>query len=170
MLKNIGRLQLTTPSDREIAMIREFDAPRELVFEAYTTPDLLKRWLGVHNNWVLAVCEIDLRVGGKYRYVWEGPNRMSMGMGGTFTEVKAPDRLVATEKFDDAWYPGEAVSTLTLVEKNGKTTLTLTILYQSAAARDAVLQSPMEQGVAVGFDTLADVLAEMAGRKSSDHQ
>ena len=166
MIKNIGRLQLTTPSDREISMVREFDAPRELVFQAYTTPELLKRWLGVHNNWVLAVCDIDLRPGGKYRYVWEGPNRMAMGMGGTFKEVKAPERIVATEKFDDSWYPGEAESTVTLVEKNGKTTLTLTVRYESMAARDAVLRSPMEQGVAIGFDTLASILSELTTRRS----
>ena len=147
-------------------MIREFDAPRELVFQAYTTPELLKRWLGVHNNWVLAVCDIDLRPGGKYRYVWEGPNRMAMGMGGTFKEVKAPERIVATEKFDDAWYPGEAESTVTLIEKNGKTTLTMTVRYESMAARDAVLRSPMEQGVAIGFDTLEAILSELATRRS----
>ena len=166
MMRNIGRLSITTPSNREIAMIREFDAPRELVFEAYTTPELLKRWLGVHNNWVLAVCEIDLRVGGRYRYVWRGPDRMEMGMAGTFKEVKAPERIVATEKFDDAWYPGEAESTLTLVERNGKTTLTLTVRYESEAARDGVLRSPMDQGVAVGFDTLATILAELQTRRA----
>ena len=166
MIKNIGRLSITTPSDRELAMTREFDAPRELVFEAYTTPALLKRWLGVHNNWILAVCDIDLRPGGKYRYVWRGPDRMEMGMGGTFREVKRPERIVATEKFDDPWYPGEAESVLTLVENNGKTTLTLTVRYESQAARDAVLQSPMDQGVAVGFDTLANVLSELKTRRS----
>jgi len=165
-MKNIGRLSITTPSDREIAMTRVFDAPRELVFEAYTTPALLKRWLGVHNNWVLAVCDIDLRPGGKYRYVWQGPDRAEMGMGGVFREVKAPERIVATEKFDDAWYPGEAESTLTLVEKDGRTTLTLTVRYESMAARDAVLRSPMEQGVAVGFDTLQRMLEDRLSGKN----
>ena len=164
-MQNIGRLQVTTPSDREIAMIREFDAPRELVFEAYTTPALVQRWLGVQNNWVLAVREIDLRPGGKYRYVWRGPDQMEMGMGGTFKEVKAPERIVATEKFDEAWYPGEAQTTLTLVEKNGKTTLTLTVRYESAAARDTALRT-MEDGVAVGFDMLANVLEDLTTRRS----
>jgi uncharacterized protein YndB with AHSA1/START domain len=163
-MQNIGRLQVTTPSDREIAMIREFDAPRELVFEAYTTPALVQRWLGVQNNWVLAVCEIDLRPGGRYRYVWRGPDQMQMGMGGTFKEVKAPERIVATEKFDEAWYPGEAQTTLTLVEKNGKTTLTLTVRYESADARDTALRT-MEDGVAVGFDMLANVLEDLATRR-----
>jgi uncharacterized protein YndB with AHSA1/START domain len=161
-MKNIGRLRITTPSDREIVMTREFDAPRDLVFEAYTTPELLKRWLGVQNNWVFAVCEIDLRPGGKYRYLWRGPDRMEMGMGGTFKEVKAPERIVATEKFDESWYPGEAETTLTLVEKNGRTTLTLTVRYESQAARDAVLQfDGALEGVASGFDTLAPVLEDL---------
>ena len=159
-MKNLGRLNITTPSDRELAMTRVFDAPRELVFEAYTRPELLKRWLGVHNNWTLAVCEIDLRAGGKYRYEWRGPGGAEMGMGGTFREVKSPERVVATEKFDESWYPGEAESTITLVEKDGKTTLTLSVRYESREARDAVLQSPMEEGVAIGFDKLADILSE----------
>jgi uncharacterized protein YndB with AHSA1/START domain len=165
-MKTLGRLNITTPSDREIAMIREFDAPRELVFEAYTRPELLKRWLGVHNNWTLAVCEIDLRPGGRYRYEWRGPNGAQMGMGGTFREVKPPERIVATEKFDESWYPGEAESTLTLVERGGKTTLTLSVRYQSKEARDGVLKSPMDQGVAIGFDAMAKVLEELkAARK-----
>ena len=165
-MKNIGRLSITTPSDREIAMIREFDAPRELVFEAYTTPALLKRWLGVQDRWVMAVCEIDLRPGGKYRYVWRGPDQMEMGMGGTFKEVKAPERIVATEKFDESWYPGEAETTLTLVETNGRTTLTLTVRYESMAARDGVLQTGAIEGVAMGFDTLARLLPELTTQRS----
>jgi len=152
-------LQVTTPSEREIALTRVFDAPRSLVFEAYTKPELLKRWLGVHNGWVLAVCEIDLRVGGTYRYVWRGPNRAEMGMRGVYREVVVPERLVTTEKFDQAWYEGECVGTVTLVEQGGKTTLTMTLRYDSQKIRDAVLKSPMEQGVAVGFDTLAALLA-----------
>jgi uncharacterized protein YndB with AHSA1/START domain len=157
-------LRVTTPSDREIAMTRVFDAPRHLVFEAHTRPDLLQRWLGVHNGWSLAVCEIDLRVGGRYRYVWRGPGGAEMGMGGEFREIIPPQRIVATEKFDEAWYPGEAVSTLSLTEEGGRTTLTLTVRYQSREARDAVLKTPMEQGVAAGYEVLAGVLADMAAR------
>ncbi len=161
-----GALKVTTPSEREIAMTRVFDAPRNLVFEAYTKPELLKRWLGVHAGWSLAVCEIDLRVGGAYRYVWRGPGRADMGMGGVFREIVVPERIVATEKFDQSWYPGEAVSTLALVEQGGKTTLTLTVRYESRDARDAVLKSPMEQGVAAGFDKLAELLASTAAGKT----
>ena len=160
-VKKTGKLQVTTPSDREIAMTRVFDAPRSLVFEAYTTPELLKRWLGVHQGWSLAVCEIDLRVGGTYRYVWRGPDGTEMGMRGVYREVKPPERIVATEAFDQSWYPGEAVGTITLVEQGGRTTLTMTVRYESREARDAVLKSPMDQGVAAGFDQLAEVLTTM---------
>lgn len=155
-------LVITTPSPRELAMTRVFDAPRELVYEAHTRPEFLKRWLGVHRGWSLAVCEIDLRVGGAYRYVWRGPDRPEMGMGGVYLEVVPPERIVATEAFDQSWYPGEAVSTMTLIERDGKTTLTLTVRYESQAARDAVLKSPMEQGVSAGYDTLAQLLPAMA--------
>jgi uncharacterized protein YndB with AHSA1/START domain len=159
---NTGSLVVTMPTDREIVMTRVFDAPRHLVFEAYTRPELLKRWLGVHSGWSLAVCEIDLRVGGGYRYLWRGPNGAEMGMRGVYREVVPPERIVATEKFDQSWYPGEAVGTVTMVEQGGRTTLTLTVRYESREARDAVLKTPMEQGVAAGFDKLAELLPTLA--------
>jgi len=159
-----GSLKVTTPTDREIALTRVFDAPRQLVFEAYTKPELLKRWLGVHAGWSWAVCEVDLRVGGAYRYVWRGPDGNEMGMGGVFREIVVPERIVATEAFDQSWYPGSAVTTVRLVEQGGRTTLTLTVRYESREARDAVLKSPMEQGVAAGFDKLEELLATSAKR------
>jgi uncharacterized protein YndB with AHSA1/START domain len=155
-------LKITTRGDRELVMTRAFDAPRHLVFEAYTRPEHLKRWLGVHSGWSLEVCDIDLRVGGAYRYLWRGPNGAEMGMRGIYREVVPPERLVATEVFDESWYPGEAVDTLELVERDGRTILTVTVRYESREARDAVLQSPMEQGVAAGYDKLAEVLATLA--------
>lgn len=154
-------LKLTTPSDREIAMTRTFEAPRHLVFEAYTRPELVRRWLGVHGGWSFETCEIDLRVGGAYRYVWRGPDGMVLSMGGVFQEIVPPSRIVTTERFDQPWYPGGAVGTLELVEREGRTTLTLTIRYESREARDAVLASPMEQGLAAGFDALDRVLAPL---------
>lgn len=162
LVKNVGALQITTPSEREIAMTRVFDAPRHLVFDAYTKPELLKRWLGVHGSWSLAVCEIDLRVGGSYRYVWRNKDGAEMGMRGVYREIVKPERVVATETFDDPWYPGDGVSSVVLVEHGGRTTLTLTARYDSREIRDAVLKSPMEQGVAVGFDKLAELLATPA--------
>ena len=151
-------LKVTTPTDREIMMIRVFDAPRALVFEALTTPALLKRWFG-HPGMPLAECEIDLRVGGAYRYVWRG-ERGDMGLGGIFQEITPPERIVATEAFDPAWYPGNnALVTQVLTEKSGKTTLTLTVRYESKDARDAVLRSPMESGIGAAYDRLAEFLA-----------
>ena len=155
-------LKVTTPSDREIAMTRVFAAPRHLVFEAYTRPELLRQWLGVHGGWRMEVCEIDLRVGGTYRYLWRAPDGSAMGMRGTFREVVVPERVVATEVFDQPWYPGEAESRVTFVEAAGRTTLTMTVRYESKAARDGVLRSPMEQGVAAGFDALEKLLPKAA--------
>jgi uncharacterized protein YndB with AHSA1/START domain len=155
-------LKITAHGDREIVMTRDLDAPRHLVWEALTRPELLKRWLGVQNGWTLAVCEIDLRVGGADRYVWRGPDRMEMGMGGIYREIVEPERIVSTEKFDQSWYPGGAVGTLVLSEHAGKTTMTTTMLYDSREAREAVLQSPMESGMAAGYIALEALLASMA--------
>lgn len=157
-----GNLEVTTPSDREIAITRTFDAPRRLVFEALTQPELLKQWLGVRGGWSLAVCEIDLKAGGAYRYVWRKANKPDMGMGGVYREIVAPERIVATEAFDDPWYPGEAVSTTTFVEDGGRTILTISVLYDSQEIRDAVLKSGMARGVAESYDKLAEVLTSMA--------
>jgi uncharacterized protein YndB with AHSA1/START domain len=113
----------------------------------------------------MPVCEVDLRVGGKYRYVWQRDSDGSqMGMGGVYREIQSPERLVATERFDESWYPGEAVDTLVLIERSGKTTLTQTMQYESRAARDAVLQSPMEDGMAAGYDRLADLLPTLEAK------
>jgi uncharacterized protein YndB with AHSA1/START domain len=161
-MSSAGTLKVTTPSEREIAMTRVFDAPRHLVFDAYTKPELLQRWLGVFGGWSWVECKIDLKVGGAYRYLWRGPNGEELGMRGVYREIAAPERVVASEVFDQAWYQGEAVSTLHLVEQGGKTTLTLTIRYQSREVRDGVLKSPMEQGVAAGLDKLEELLATMA--------
>jgi uncharacterized protein YndB with AHSA1/START domain len=163
-VKNVGKLQVTTPSEREIAMTRVFDAPRSMVFDAWTKPELLKRWLGVRGGWSFAVCEVDLKVGGAYRFVWRGPTGTEMGMGGVYREIVRPERLVATEKFDEAWYEGQALDTTTFVERGGKTTATTTVLYDSREIRDAVLKSPMERGVAESYDKLDEVLASPPAR------
>jgi uncharacterized protein YndB with AHSA1/START domain len=158
-MKTYETLKVTTPTDREIAMTRVFDAPRRLVFDAFTKPELVKRWLGVFGGWSLAVCEIDLTVGGAYRYLWRGPNDAEMGMRGVYREIVPAERIVCTESFDDPWYEGEAVSTAVFVEQGGKTTLTNTVLYASSQIRDAVLKTPMEKGVAASFDRLDELLA-----------
>lgn len=159
---NTRYLKVTTPSDREIAMTRVFDAPRKLVFEAYTKPELLKRWLGALDGWSLSVCEIDLRAGGSYRYVWRKQGVPEMGMRGVYREVVPPERIVATEVYDQPWYEGEGVGAITFVAKGGKTALTVTMRYASKEVRDAVLKMPMEQGMGASFDVLAELLASLA--------
>jgi uncharacterized protein YndB with AHSA1/START domain len=161
-MNNPGNLKLTTRGDREIVITRVFDAPRKPLFDAFTKPELVKQWLLGPDGWSMPVCEIDLKVGGKYRYVWRrDKDGTEMGMGGVYREIVAPERLVATEKFDQSWYPGEAVGTFVLVEQGGKTTLTQTILYESREARDGVLKSGMEKGVVASYDRLAKLLEKV---------
>jgi len=158
-MPNLGTLKLTTCGDREIVMTRTFNAPRKLVFDALTRPELVRQWLLGPEGWSMPVCEIDFRVGGRYRYLWRHTDGNEMGIGGIYREIAAPERVVATEKFDQSWYPGEAVGTIVLVEQGGKTTLTQTVLYESYEARNVVLKSPMESGVAASYDKLAELLS-----------
>ena len=120
-MKTAGALKVTTPSDREVRVTRRFDAPRRLLFQALTTPELLKRWMLGPDGWALAVCTIDLRVGGAFRYVWRKPNGREMGMGGVYRAIEPPARIVHTELFDDDWTGGETEVTTTLAERDGAT-------------------------------------------------
>ena len=147
--------------DNELIISRSFNASKDLVFRAYTECQYLKRWLAGAEGWSLEVCEINLRVGGKYRWVWK-KGETEMGAGGEYRDISRPDRIVCTERFDDPWYPGEAISTLTLEEKDGVTTLTNAMLYVSKEARDTVLKSPMEEGLSLSYDRLEALLAESA--------
>jgi uncharacterized protein YndB with AHSA1/START domain len=156
-----GTMNVTTPTDREIAMTRVFNAPRRLVFAALTKPELVKQWLLGPPGWTMPVCEIDLRVGGAFRYVWRNADGREMGLSGVTLEIVPPERLVGTEKFDEAWYPGEALITNTLAEHDGISTLTLTIRYDSPETRDMVLKSGMDRGVAVSYDRLAELLPSL---------
>lgn len=158
-MRETSTLKVEPRGDHEIVMTRDFDAPRNLLFDAWTKPELLKRWLGVRGGWTFAVCEVDLKVGGTYRFVWRGPDGTEMGMGGVYREIVPPERIVSTELFDDPWYPGESVNTLDFIEHGGRTTLVSTMRYESREARDGVLASPMESGVAESYDKLADLLA-----------
>jgi uncharacterized protein YndB with AHSA1/START domain len=165
-MKNSGTFTIKANGDREIVVTRVFDAPRRLVFDAYTKPELIKQWLIGPDGWSMPICETDLRPGGKYRYVWRNDTDGSeMGMGGVYREVAPPERIVATELFDEAWYPGEAVDTIVLTEQGGKTTLTQTILYNSRETRDAVLKSPMQTGMAASYDRLEKFLPSL-GREA----
>lgn len=154
--------RVTTPTDREVLIERDFDAPRQVVFDAFTKPELVRRWLLGPEGWTMPVCEIDLRVGGTYRYVWRKAGAKDMGMGGVFREVVAPQRIVATEKFDDAWYPGEAIDTTVFAEVGNATHVSITVLYESKEARDTASRSGMEQGMAIGFNRLEELLATKA--------
>jgi len=156
-MKNTGTLKVTTPTDREIVLTRVFNAPRHLVWEAFTRPELLKRWFGPR-GWALVVCEVDLRVGGGFRFVLRGPDGREMGMRGVYREIVPPERSVHMESFDD--YPGESQVTAVFVEQGGQTTLTATVLYPSKEVRDIVIETGMEHGAAESYDKLAELLAE----------
>lgn len=155
-----GTVTITTPGDREVVVTRDFDAPRALVFEALTRPDLLKRWLTAPGR-SLEVCEIDLRAGGAYRFVWRGPGRKDVGTRGVYREVVAPERLVHTESWED-WDAGETYVTTQLVEHDGRTTLTETMVFPSREVRDTVLKSGMEPGASENYERLAQLVASIA--------
>jgi uncharacterized protein YndB with AHSA1/START domain len=159
-------LTVSTPSDREIAMTRVFDAPRALVFDALTKPALVKRWMLGSMGATMPVCDIDLRVGGSYRFVWRNPDGSEFAMNGIYREIARPERLVNTQAFEVAWMPGESVLTTTLVENGGKTTFTCTTLYDSVETRDKMLKSGMESGASASYDRLADALAEEMATKT----
>ena len=155
-MHNTGTLQVTTPTAREIVMTRVFHAPRQMVFDAFSKPELLKRWFGPR-GWSLVVCDVDFRVGGSWRFVLRGPDGKEMGMRGVYLEITPPERSVHMESFDD--YPGESQVTAVFAEHNGKTTLTATVLYPSQEIRDIVVKTGMEHGAAESYDKLAELLA-----------
>lgn len=159
------RLEVTTPSDREIAMTRVFDAPRDLVFDCWTIPALLRRWMTGPDGWSFAVCEVNLTIGGSYRFVWRHSDGRDMGMTGTYREILRPERIVTTELFDVDWTDGEARATLVLTETDGRTTCVNTMLYSSKQARDGALAIGMAKGVAAGYDRLDHVLSEHTNRR-----
>lgn len=158
-IRNSEALKVTTPSDREVAFTRVLNAPRELVFRAWTEPELLKRWLYGPEDWPFTRCEVDLKVGGKLRFEWRHVSGQVMGMSGVYREIARPERLVFTEIFDDDWTGGETLCTLTFVEHAGKTTCTQNVLYSSHAARDGALQTAMADGMGQSFDRLEKILA-----------
>lgn len=148
--------------DREVVMTRAFNAPKHLVYRAWTEPELVRRWLGANwHPWV--VCEMDVRVGGTYRWAWDlGPdNGGEMAIAGEYLELVPDERIVNTERFEPSWYPGEALDTVTIEEHDGVTTCILVTLAESTEAREAMMSSGMESGVAAGFDCMDEVLAEL---------
>lgn len=149
--------EVTTPSDREVSVSRLFDAPRDLLFDCHTKPELVRRWLLGPDGWSMPVCEIDLRVGGSYRYVWRNDaDGREFGMGGVYQEIAAPGRIVHTERFED----DESLCTLTLVEEGGRTRITQIMQFASQAVRDAALATGMTDGMGASFDRLEGMLEQ----------
>ena len=157
------RLTVTARGEREIVMTRLFNAPRQLVFEAWTKPELFARWFGRH-GWTVPMCEMDLRPGGTYRYVLRGPDGSEVVMRGVYREIVPPEGLVTTEGFEGfsevGWRPeDETVSTMVLTEQDGRTTLRSTILYPSREVRDAALRLDVAwTGMGESMDRLAELL------------
>ena len=150
---------MSAQGDREILITRTFDAPREYVFDALTKPELVRQWLLGPEGWSMPVCEIDLRVGGGYHYVWEHDAKESFGVRGTFRKVERPSLLQHSEQFEPAWYPGQAIVTTELLADGARTKFRMTILSDTKEARDGVVASGMEAGVARSYDLMADLLA-----------
>jgi uncharacterized protein YndB with AHSA1/START domain len=157
--RNSGAFSVTTPTEREIVMMRVFDAPRRHVFDAWTNPRHLPHWMLGPEGWTMPVCEVDLRPGGTWHFVWRRAEGTEMGMHGVYREIAPPDRLVSTESWGGDW--PETLNTLVLSEQDGKTTATMTIFYPSREARDAALKTGMADGVSLSFDRLADYLRTM---------
>jgi uncharacterized protein YndB with AHSA1/START domain len=144
-------------------MTRLFDATPELVFDALTKREYVAKWLLGPEGWSMPVCDIDLRVGGEFRYVWRSDeNGTEFGINGKYREIEAPGRIVHTELFNDDWTNGESVVTNTIAEESGKTRLTMSVAYSSKEARDMVIETGMSKGVAVSFDRLEGILGESA--------
>jgi uncharacterized protein YndB with AHSA1/START domain len=155
-----GVTTYATPTDREIVITRVVAAASRLVFEAYTTPRHLQQWLLGPEGWTMPICEIDLRPGGAFRYVWRKEDGVEMTIAGSVREVKPPERLVTTESWGPEW--PETVNTVVFTEAAGHTTITLTVRYPSKEARDAALQTGMKEGMEQGFARLDALLRVLA--------
>jgi uncharacterized protein YndB with AHSA1/START domain len=152
-------LTVTQPSANAVTVSRSFDAPADLVFACHTRPQLVQRWQLGPPGWSMPVCEIDLRVGGAYRYIWRSAaDGSEFGFAGQFREIAAPTRIVHTEGMIGT--PGEALVTTTFEEHAGRTTLTLTMSFESEEVRDQVLLTGMTDGMAQSYDRLDELLAE----------
>jgi uncharacterized protein YndB with AHSA1/START domain len=154
---------IAEPGKTSFTTRRTVDAPRALVFEAFTKPEHLRRWMGPRNL-TMVVCDSDFRVGGSYRFVLRAPNGQEAGFRGTFMEIVPPERIVRTFVFDP--YPdAEAVETLQLDERNGQTTITTTTVHKTVESRDGHLGSGMEAGMTEGYERLDALLADMLQKR-----
>lgn len=155
----MGDLKIVPQGDREIVMTRTFNAPRRLVFEAMTRPELVRRWLLGAEGWTMQICDMDLRVGGAYRWVWRKEKTgEEMGISGVYREIVPYERIVNTEVFDPAWYEGEMLYTTLFEDRGAMTAFTAILRYIDSRARDTVLSSGMEEGVRMSYDWLENLL------------
>jgi uncharacterized protein YndB with AHSA1/START domain len=155
MMKTV---EVTTPSELEIVVTRTFRAPAALVFDYHTRPEHVRQWLLGPPGWSMPVCEIDLRVGGRYRYLWREAGRgAEFGVSGEFRAIDAPRRIVHTETLDGT--PGDVWCTLTLMEVGDRTTLTMAMAFPSRSLRDQALKSGMTDGTAASYDRLEEMMA-----------
>lgn len=152
-------LSVATPTPTSIVVTREFQAPRPLVWDAFTRPDLLRRWMIGPDGWTMSVCEIDFVPGGRFRYVWSKPGAADMGMGGTFVTIDPPERIVHREVFDEDWTGGETTVTTTFDQRAGVTVMTLSVEYATTAARDGALAVGMTTGMEMSYARLDGILA-----------
>ena len=149
----VGETTYTTPSDRELVTTRAFDAPRDLVWEVWTSPEHLPQWLLGPEGWTMPVCKSDLSVGGAWHFVWRNEaDGSEMGMTGEYREISPPERLVSTQSWGGDW--PETVNMLVFTEEDGLTVMTQTILYPSQEARDAAIATGMQRGMDAGFSRL----------------
>ncbi len=160
------RTHFTTPSTREFVATRVVDAPRDLVWQTWTRPEHVPHWMLGPGDWTMPICEIDLRPGGKWRFVWRRPDGGEMEMTGRYREVVRPERLVNTENWGGDW--PETLNTLVLTEEDGRTTMTCTLLYPSEQARDAVSATGMKEGWAQSYDRLDAYLAARGAARAGD--
>ncbi len=164
MIETIGAMTMSVPSDREIVLQRSFDAPRSLVFEAFTRPEHLRQWWGLRGS-TLTVCDVDLRPGGGWRFVTRGATGHENPFCGEYREITPPERLVFTLVYDVPGareHPGLVTDVFS--EDGEGTSLVETMLFPSLEARDGLLQSDMKTGAAETFDRLAELLAKLQGR------
>jgi len=161
-------LVVTTPTDREIVLTRTFTAPRPLVFDAYTRPELLTRWYGA-KGWQLIGCDIELTEGGAYRFESRGPGGETMVQAGTVVLVRPPVRLVLTERLEGQSYPGDTLITHEFTEHSGQTTVTTTVRYATPEGRDTALRYPMVRGVGESGDRLVELLSQHTPTTDSQH-
>jgi uncharacterized protein YndB with AHSA1/START domain len=152
----VGTTTFATPTDREIVITHTVDAPRGLVYDAWTRPEHLPRWMLGPDGWTMPVCEVDLRPGGAWRYVWRRGDGSEMEMRGVYREIAPPERVVHTEAWGGGW--PETLNTLVLTEADGGTVMEQRVLYPSRDARDAALETGMKQGVALSYRRLAEYL------------